>query len=118
VSTSSSSGGNDTVITLANISANPQSKGKAGSCTLYFYGQSASTIPSATTPSIPAGQILSYDVAAGATTTPPLPAVDGFTGYVIANCNFQAQGLELFTTNSASTPLTYSAISAIVNPGL
>ena len=119
---STSSSGNDTVITFANISANPESKGKAGSCTLYFYGQSASTIAPLATPSIPAGQILSYDVAVGTTTigatttTPSLTAVEGFTGYVIANCNFQAQGVELFTTNSASAPPTYTAISAIANP--
>jgi len=112
-----SSGGNDTVITITNISMSPVSKGKSGTCALYFYGDNVPNPASVTTPSVSAGQVLSIDIAAGvATTTPALPAVQGFTGYVIANCNFRAQGVELFTTNSGLTPPTFTAISATVNP--
>jgi hypothetical protein len=73
--------GFDTGLAIANTTTDPFGTApQAGTCNLYFYGSNApATIPF-TTPSIATGTVY----ANLASTLAP-----GFSGYMIANCNFQ-----------------------------
>jgi len=73
--------GFDTGIAIANTTVDPFSTAaQAGTCSLYFYGSSQPTTNPFPTPSVAAGT----DYATLASTVAP-----GFSGYMIANCNFQ-----------------------------
>jgi hypothetical protein len=73
--------GFDTGIAIANTTSDPFSTAaQAGTCSYYFYGSSAPTVNPFITPSIATGT----DYANLASVLAP-----GFSGYMIANCNFQ-----------------------------
>jgi hypothetical protein len=74
------SGGLDTGIAIANTSSDPFStRTQAGTCQLNFYGSNPGTTTSATTPSVPAGQVYADNISS---------LRPNFTGYIIAVCNF------------------------------
>jgi len=73
--------GFDTGIAIANTTTDPfGTAAQAGTCSLYFYGSSAPTVTPFVTPVVATGT----DYANLASTLAP-----GFSGYMIANCNFQ-----------------------------
>jgi hypothetical protein len=73
--------GFDTGLAIANTTTDPfGTAAQAGSCSLYFYGSSAPTTIPFVTPTIATGTVY----ANLASTLAP-----GFSGYMIANCNFQ-----------------------------
>jgi hypothetical protein len=73
--------GFDTGIAIANTTTDPfGTAAQQGTCSLYFYGSSAPTTNPFVTPIIATGT----DYANLASTLAP-----GFSGYMIANCNFQ-----------------------------
>jgi len=73
--------GFDTGIAIANTTTDPFSTAaQAGTCSLYFYGSSAPTTNPFTTPTVATGT----DYASLASILAP-----GFSGYMIATCNFQ-----------------------------
>jgi len=86
--------GFDTGISIANTSADTQgTKNQTGACTLNFFGSGAGTTTSAPFPS--AGG----NIAPGTLNAEQVSNIrNGFTGYVIAVCNFQlAHGYALFS---------------------
>jgi len=73
--------GFDTGLAIANTTTDPfGTSAQAGTCALYFYGSTAPTVNPFITPSVPTGTVY----ANLASTIAP-----GFSGYMIANCNFQ-----------------------------
>jgi len=73
--------GFDTGLAIANTTTDPYgTAAQQGTCSLYFYGSSAPTTNPFVTPSVASGTVY----ANLASTLAP-----GFSGYMIANCNFQ-----------------------------
>jgi hypothetical protein len=73
--------GFDTGLAIANTTTDPfGTSAQAGTCALYFYGSSAPTVNPFITPTVATGTVY----ANLASTLAP-----GFSGYMIANCNFQ-----------------------------
>jgi hypothetical protein len=73
--------GFDTGLAIANTTSDPfGTAAQAGTCALYFYGSSAPTTLPFVTPVVPTGTVYTNL----ASTLAP-----GFSGYMIANCNFQ-----------------------------
>jgi len=73
--------GFDTGLAVANTTTDPfGTSAQAGTCSLYFYGSSAPTTIPFVTPIVASGTVY----ANLASTLAP-----GFSGYMIANCNFQ-----------------------------
>jgi hypothetical protein len=73
--------GFDTGIAIANTTTDPfGTAAQAGTCSLYFYGSTAPTTNPVVTPIVATGT----DYTSLASTLAP-----GFSGYMIANCNFQ-----------------------------
>jgi hypothetical protein len=73
--------GFDTGLAIANTTTDPfGTAAQAGTCSLYFYGSSAPTTIPFVTPTVATGTVY----ANLASTIAP-----GFSGYMIANCNFQ-----------------------------
>jgi hypothetical protein len=73
--------GFDTGMAIANTTTDPfGTTAQAGTCSLYFYGSSAPTTEPFVTPTVATGTVY----ANLASTLAP-----GFSGYMIANCNFQ-----------------------------
>jgi len=85
-----SSAGFDTGMAIANTTADPfGTPNQSGTVTLNYYGATANggaAPPAATSGVIAAGQELIFDVYSGGS---GIPATPGFTGYVIAEANFQ-----------------------------
>lgn len=78
----------DTGIAISNTSKDPfGTDPQQGTCTLYFYGVPSDSNQT-TTVNIAAGQQLLMTLSGG-NAAQGLSAVPGFTGYVIARCNFQ-----------------------------
>jgi len=78
----------DTGLAISNTSKDPWSTGnQSGTCTLYFYGTPGNSNQT-TSVSIAAGQQMLMTLSGG-NPAQGLSAVPGFTGYVIAVCNFQ-----------------------------
>ncbi len=78
----------DTGLAISNTSKDPFGTGtQSGTCTLYFYGTPADSNQT-TSVNIAAGQQMLMTLSGG-NATQGLNAVPGFTGYVIAVCNFQ-----------------------------
>lgn len=78
----------DTGLAISNTSKDPFGTGQqSGACTLYFYG-TPSDSNQTTSVNIAAGQQMLMTLSGG-NAAQGLSAVPGFTGYVIAVCNFQ-----------------------------
>lgn len=120
--------GFDTGIAIANTTADPAAFGtpnQTGQCTITPYGSytSGATPPAAgTTPAIPAGRVFAASLqdsgifAGGAALGP------GFTGYLIAQCNFQlAHGYAFVSTyglaGANSVAQGYLALVLMQNAG-
>lgn len=102
----SSAPGTETTITISNTSKDVTNLGTAlfgGICAVTFVkGTDASTIIGNTL-TIPGGQQASWPMSTGGS---GVPAVAGFTGYLIAECNFPfAHGVAILTGTGTSTTL-------------
>ncbi len=98
----SSAPGFDTGIAIANTTQDPfGTKTQSGTCTLNFYGPGPTNPASFTTPIIGVGATDNANKSVWAAQLSTIPAgapPAGFTGYVIAVCNFQlAHGYALFS---------------------
>jgi hypothetical protein len=98
-------------IAITNLSPPNAAGAAAGTCTLTFYG----------TPNAPAPITINTILPGSVYTTNVWQQPVGlFQGYVIAACNFKAQGVALGTVATGGTPpqipLPTSAIPAVVNP--
>lgn len=107
----SNQGGQDTGLIIANTSKDPLgTQRKAGTCTLYYYGETTGGGPApapTTTPTINPGEYLITTLSTGGGIKPNLhgvfAATPGFKGYVIAKCNFpHARGLAFESDLGAS----------------
>jgi hypothetical protein len=88
-------GGFDTGIAIANTTADPAIFGtpnQTGGCTIYPFGRysSGGTVPGpGTIPSIPAGEVWAAALTDGGIFQGGARIGTGFTGYLIAQCDFQ-----------------------------
>jgi hypothetical protein len=87
--------GFDTGLTIANTSADPfGTVAQSGTCTLNYYNGTGTALPSSTPFNVSAGQVYANLVSV---------LQPGFTGYIIAQCNFQfAHGFAFITDGFAS----------------
>jgi hypothetical protein len=95
-----SNGDFETGMAIANTSKDPfGTEVQTGACTVYFYGKVADEDVCITQPSssITGGQVLLWTIGGGG----DVPAVPGFTGYVIAQCAFQYAHGFAFITDTA-----------------
>ena len=103
------SGGYETGIQISNISVDPTigSKGTQGTCALTFFSSAApSGSVSFVTPAFQGGTTIVYTVST------MIGDEANFSGYVIALCNFKAQGSAFLVVNGSVS----LAIPAVVNP--
>jgi parallel beta-helix repeat protein len=104
-------GGYETGLEIANISVDPTigSKATQGTCALNFFGTGSNILPapiqSFVTPTLPGGTVYT-------STLSVITSASNFSGYVIALCNFKAQGAAFIAVNATVT----AAIPAVVNP--
>lgn len=96
-----SDAGFDTGIAISNTSRDPFGTTlQDGACQLWFYGNK--TVPKMTTTTVNAGEQLIWSLSTGDTGKGVQPA-PGFTGYLIAECNFQyAHGYAFISDLGAS----------------
>jgi len=103
--------GFDTGLAIANTSTDPSTIGtgaQSGTCDLFFYGTSApATLPVAT-PSVASGAVY--------TTLLSTPA-PGFTGYVIARCNFQWAHGFAFISDIGARNFAMGYLALVLNNG-
>jgi hypothetical protein len=104
--------GFDTGLAIANTSTDPFGTGTAaqqGTCSMWFYGGSAPTTNPFVTPSIATGTIY----ANLASTVAP-----GFSGYMIANCNFQYAHGFAFVSDVGARNLAMGYLAVVIpDPG-
>jgi len=100
--------GFDTGLAIANTTTDPfGTTAQVGTCTLNFYGSSAPSAPF-TTPSVATGTVY----ANLASTLSP-----GFTGYIIAVCNFQYAHGFAFVSDVGARNFAMGYLALIVNNG-
>lgn len=99
--------GFDTGIAIANTGVDvtgltTTSAGQSGTCTMYMFGTGApATAP--VTASVAAGTVYAWSLYNGSADA-AVPAVAGFSGYVIARCNFQYGHGYAFVSNLGLGP--------------
>lgn len=110
-------GGFDTGIAIANTSSDPTSgnddgtTAQAGTVTLYYYGPSA---PAAqTTGSVAAGSVLSFTLSSGISGT-AVAGAPGFTGYLIAQCNFRLAHGYAFISDAGAQKLAQGYLALVL----
>ena len=99
--------GLDTDKTISNISLDPTigSPSTPGVCVLNLFSERSSP-PPFSTPTIPGGTVSVNRLS---------QLAPGFQGYIMALCNFKAQGLAVIQTVSQQS-FSFSSIPAVVNP--
>jgi len=101
--------GFDTGLAIANTTTDPfGTTAQQGTCSLYFYGSSAPTTNPFVTPIIATGT----DYANLASTLAP-----GFSGYMIANCNFQYAHGFAFVSDVGARNLAMGYLALIFTSG-
>jgi hypothetical protein len=99
--------GFDTGIAIANTTTDPFSTpAQAGTCTLYWYGTAAPA--NTVTPSVASGTVY--------TTLTSLVA-PGFSGYMIATCNFQYAHGFAFVSDLGARNLAMGYLALVMNQG-
>ena len=82
-------GGYETGMAIVNTTKDPWgTQSQTGNCTVVFYGKSGTSdvcLTQTSTKSITGGQFLAWTLGGGG----DVPATPNFTGYAIAQCNFQ-----------------------------
>ncbi len=109
--TNASGLGFDTGIAIANTSTDPSTIGTApqnGTCDMFFYGSSAPATLPVTTANIPTGTVY---------TTLVSSAAPGFTGYMIARCNFQWAHGFAFISDIGARNLAMGYLALVINNG-
>jgi hypothetical protein len=107
--------GFETGVAIANTTMDPYGTGnQSGTCNLYWYGNNNggttnTPIPLSTTPTIPAGTV--WTGTSSATTM----AGPGFTGYMIATCNFQKAHGSAFVTDIGSRGILSGYLALVIN---
>ncbi len=116
----SSADGFDTGIAIANTTADPfGTANQSGTITLNYYGSTANggaAPPAATSGVISAGQELIFDLYSGGA---GIAATPGFTGYIIAQANFQYCHGYAFISNLGLAPpgqFTEGYLAIVLNP--
>jgi len=100
--------GFDTGLAIANTTTDPfGTSAQAGTCSLYFYGSSAPTTNPFITPTVATGT----DYANLASTIAP-----GFSGYMIAVCNFQYAHGFAFISDVGARNLAMGYLALIISP--
>jgi len=101
--------GFDTGLAIANTTTDPfQTAAQQGTCTLNFYGSAAPTPNTFVTPSIASGTVY----ANLASTVSP-----GFSGYIIAVCNFQFAHGFAFVSDVGARNLAMGYLALVLNNG-
>ncbi len=109
--------GFDTGIAIANTSKDPfgaaGATAQSGSCTLNGFPSSGGAAVSATTPSVASGATFTTVLSSASN-----PAFNGFSGYIIAVCNFQfGHGFAFITDKfGVSAPTTAQGYVALIIP--
>jgi hypothetical protein len=107
--------GFETGVAIANTTMDPFGTGaQAGTCNLYWYGNNAggatnTPIPLTTTPTIAAGTV--WTGTSGSSNM----AGPGFTGYMIATCNFQLAHGSAFVTDIGSRGILSGYLALVIN---
>ena len=104
----------DTGIAISNTSKDPfGTDPQQGTCTLYFYGVPSDSNQT-TTVDIPAGQqlLMTLNGGNGAQGLSPVP---GFTGYVIARCNFQYAHGYAFISDLGANKFAQGYIALVIS---
>jgi hypothetical protein len=112
-----SAAGFDTGIAIANTSADPfGTSNQSGTITLTYYGSTSgggAAPPAATSGAISAGQELVFDVYSGGS---GIAATPNFTGYVIAQANFQFCHGFAFISDLGAQKLAEGYLAIVLNP--
>jgi hypothetical protein len=109
--TNASGSGFDTGIAIANTSTDPSTIGTApqnGTCDMFFYGDKAPATLPVTTANIPTATVY---------TTLTSTAAPGFTGYMIARCNFQWAHGFAFISDIGARNLAMGYLALVINNG-
>jgi hypothetical protein len=107
--------GFETGVAIANTTMDPFGTGnQAGTCNLYWYGNNNggatnTPIPLTTTPTIAAGTV--WTGTSGSSNM----AGPGFTGYMIATCNFQKAHGSAFVTDIGSRGILSGYLALVIN---
>jgi hypothetical protein len=107
-------GGFETGISIANISRDPFGTApQAGLCRLFYYGETVSgPTPSPQVPGVvPAGGQLMFTLSGG-NALQQVAATPGFQGYLVAVCDFPAQGFAIITDGFGGVPTIATAYIA------
>jgi len=105
----------DTGIAISNTTVDPfGTAAQTGPCTLYFYGTPSNS--SQTSASIPAGGQLLMTLSNG-NSTQNLSPLTGFTGYMIARCNFQYAHGYAFISDLGANKFAQGYIALILGDG-
>jgi len=105
----------DTGIAISNTTVDPfNTPAQEGSCTLYFYGTPSNS--SQTSASIPAGGQLLMTLSNG-NSSQNLSPLTGFTGYMIARCNFQYAHGYAFISDLGANKFAQGYIALILGDG-
>lgn len=106
----------DTGIAISNTTVDPfNTAAQSGPCTLYFYGTPSNS--NQTSASIPAGGQLLMTLSNG-NSAQNLSPVTGFTGYVIARCNFQYAHGYAFISDLGANRFAQGYIALVMGDGL
>jgi hypothetical protein len=106
----------DTGIAISNTTVDPfNTPAQSGACTLFFYGTPSNT--SQTSASIPAGGQLLMTLSNG-NSTQNLSPLTGFTGYMIARCNFQYAHGYAFISDLGANKFAQGYIALVMGGGL
>ena len=97
----------DTTFTISNTTTDPTNLGStnlAGTCTVTYYRGNSGVATAGVTFNVPTGQQISWPMSAGGSGAPAIPL--GYTGYLIAECNFpMAHGVAILKDATSSTTL-------------
>jgi hypothetical protein len=106
----------DTGIAISNTTVDPfNTAAQTGTCTLFFYGTPGNT--SQTSATIPAGGQLLMTLSGG-NSAQNLNPVTGFTGYMIARCNFQYAHGYAFISDLGANKFAQGYLALILGSGL
>jgi hypothetical protein len=112
-----SAAGFDTGIAIANTTSDPFGTiNQSGTITLNYYGNTSgggANPPAATSGVISAGQELVFDLYSGGS---GIAATPGFTGYIIAQANFQYCHGFAFISDLGAQKLAEGYLALVLNP--
>jgi hypothetical protein len=106
----------DTGIAISNTTADPfGTAAQSGTCSLHFYGTPANSVQ--TSSSIAAGGQLLFSMSQG-NAAQNISALTGFTGYLIARCNFQYAHGYAFISDIGVRTYAQGYVALVIGGGL